>query len=245
YPVFKSFFDLPVLLSFIFLAALFGLGVYMVKQAKVKAKVKTKSLLAFSQPQPLSQPAFRLVGFGILWFFITLSVESGIIPLDRLIDEYRVYLPSVGVSIAVVTGVFLIMEKLQSLKTEKVILVLLVLATGSLAVAASQRNEVWGGNIRLWEDTAQKSPAIAVVHNNLGYIYQALNKPDKAIEQYLIAINLKPDYSEAHDNLGIAYRFHNMAYKAAEQFLIAISLKPDFAKAYNNLGVIYQDHNMA
>src|SRR5208283_4844675 len=99
YPLFNSFFDLPVLLSFVFLAALFGLGVYLVWQAKVEVKV---------------QPAFRLIGFGILWFFITLSIESSIIPLPMLIDEYRVYLPSVGLIISAVTGLFWVFSRLTT-----------------------------------------------------------------------------------------------------------------------------------
>ncbi len=40
-----------------------------------------------------------LISFGILWFFITLSVESTIIPL-HVIFEHRLYLPSVGVFIS-------------------------------------------------------------------------------------------------------------------------------------------------
>ena len=35
----------------------------------------------------------RLIAFGILWFFVTLSVESSIIPIPMIICEYRVYLP--------------------------------------------------------------------------------------------------------------------------------------------------------
>src|SRR5208283_171596 len=98
YPVYKSFFAPQVLLSFIFLACLFGFGVYLVKGKR--HKIAAQNLSSSMEPER------RLIGFGILWFFITLSVESSIIPIPEVICEYRVYLPSVGLLIAVVIAVF-------------------------------------------------------------------------------------------------------------------------------------------
>src|SRR5208283_2124905 len=235
YPVFKSFFDPQVLLSFIFLAALFLLGVYLAKGNGSKAKG--------SSPVNYS-PDLRLIGFGILWFFIALSVESSIIPLDRLIDEYRVYLPSVGMIIAVVTGAFLIKERVRLLRAGKVVLVMLVLAAGVLSVATYLRNELWADPINLWADAIEKSPGNARAHVALGNGYKTLNMPDKALEQYLIAIKLRPDFAEAHYNLGLIYQTSNMLDRAAEQYLIAIKLLPDYVEAHNNLGNIYQTLNM-
>ncbi len=220
YPVSHSFFDPQVVLSFLVLAALFGLGVYLVVRSQ-------------------SNPHLRLMGFGILWFFITLSVESSIVPLDRLIDEYRVYLPSVGVSIAVVTGVFLIKEKMRSSKTGRSILVMLVLVTGVLSVATHLRNAMWEDGIKLWEDTVKKSPVTAKAHYNLAIAYQDRNIPDKAIEQYLIVIKLNPNNVKAHYNLAVAYRNLNMPDKAIEQYLTAVRLQPYNEKTHYNLGLIY------
>jgi len=194
--------------------------------------------------RPLSDSRlFRLMGFGILWFFITISVESSIIPLIRLIDEYRVYLPSVGISIAVVTGAFLVFSRFTS-HVSRILIVLLVLATGLLSVATYRRNELWADSIKLWKDTAEKSPLNAIVHNNLGNSYQANSMLDKALEQYLIASKLSPDFVEAHNNLGTVYKLLNMPDKAMEQYLIATRLKPDDAEPHYNLGVFYQDYNM-
>ncbi len=269
YPVFKSFFDLPVLLSFVFLSALFGLGVWMIignRQWAIgdgtKAKGKEDDPLPssrfsglfsrftshVSRPFSDSRP-LRLMGFGILWFFITLSVESSIIPLPMIIDEYRVYLPSTGMIICVVTGAFWVFSRFtihvsRFTAFKRFTVVLLVLSIGVLSVATYLRNDLWKDPIRLWEDTAEKSPLIAKPHNNLGLSYQALNMPDKALEQFLIAVKLSPDYALAHYNLGNSYLAFNMNGKAIEQFQIAVNLKPDYAEAYNNLGLAYQAFNM-
>jgi len=42
----------------------------------------------------------RLIAFGIIWFFLALSVESSFIPIEDVIFEHRLYLPSIGTFIA-------------------------------------------------------------------------------------------------------------------------------------------------
>src|SRR5208283_4366576 len=228
YPLFKSFFDPQVILSFLFLAALFGLGVYLVWQAKVEGKV---------------QPAFRLIGFGILWFFITLSVESSIVPLMMIIDEYRVYLPSVGLIISAVTAVFWVLSRFTT-HVSRPLVVILVLAVVVLSGTAHLRNALWADKAKLWEDTAEKSPNKPRPHYNLGLAFQDRNMPDKALEQYLITIKLNPAASDAYNNLGLVYFSLNKPGKAIEQYLTALKLKPDDSDTYNNLGLAYSALSM-
>ncbi len=47
-----------------------------------------------------------LFSFAVFWFFITLSVESGIIPIRDALFEHRLYLPLFGLSLALAGGVF-------------------------------------------------------------------------------------------------------------------------------------------
>jgi len=263
YPLFKSFFIPQVILSFLFLASLFGLGVYLVIKTKNNSKENDSGQAGMTKKERgprhsgLSGIAsrftvhdsrsLRLIGFGILWFFITLSVESSVIPLPMLIDEYRMYLPSVGLIISSVTSFFLLERFLLSrftIHVSRFTVVSLVVAVGVLSVATHLRNDVWADNVKLWQDTAEKSPGKATVHLALGNIYQAHTMFDKALEQYMISIKLKPDYADAYNNLGNIYKFLNMPVKAMEQYLFAIELKPDFAEAHNNLGIIYKTLNM-
>ena len=241
YPVFKSFLNPQVILSFLFLSALFGLGLWL-----ILAKNRRPSPIAHS-PLPGASRPLRLMGFGILWFFITLSVESSIIPLPMLIDEYRMYLPSAGLIISAVTGFFLLVRLILSRFTIhdlRFTVVLLVFAIVSLSVATHLRNAVWGDSISLWEDTAEKSPNKPRAHYNLGNFYKSLNMPDKAMEQYLVALKLKPDDPDTHNNLGLVYFSLNMPDKAIEQYLAALKLRPEDSDAHNNLGLVYYSLNM-
>ncbi|MBF0558668.1 MAG: tetratricopeptide repeat protein, partial [Nitrospirae bacterium] len=239
YRVFKTFFEPQVMLSFLFLAAIFGLGVYLTIG---KIQIGKEKWVTF--PLPINYlPNLRLMGFGILWFFITLSVESSIIPLPNLICEYRVYLPSVGVIISVVAGAFML-KNMLSPKLGNVVLLMLVLAIGTLSVATYMRNGLWGDALKLWEDTARKSPAKAKPHFILANQYSSHSMPDKAVEQYQIAIRLQPNYPEAHSNLGTLYEALNMPDKAVEQYQIAIRLDTNCTWAHYNLGVLYKNLNM-
>ncbi len=228
YLLFKSFFDLPVMLSFIFLTTLFGLGVWMITQGKAEV--------------------FRLMGFGILWFFITLSVESSIVPLYILIDEYRVYLPSTGIIICVVTALFSFSSRFvppsPNPAASRPLMVLFALVILVLSITTYLRNELWADPIKLWEDIAAKSPGKARAHFGLGNCYKNLKMNDKALKQYLLTIKLKPDYVGAYNNLGLIYEALNMPDKAMEQYLIAINMSPGNMEAHINLGAICQEHGM-
>ena len=50
--------------------------------------------------------------------------------------------------------------------------------------------------------------------------------PTGAIEQYQIALALKPDYAEGHYNLGQAYIAKGLLDKAIEQYKTAVHLEP-------------------
>ena len=242
YPLFKSFFDPQVILSFLFLSALFGLGLWL-----ILAKNRRPSPIAHSPLPGVSRP-LRLIGFGILWFFITLSVESSIIPLPMLIDEYRVYLPSVGLIISAVTGVFLVFSRftihVSRPLVSRSLIVALVVAVAVLSVAAHMRNSLWADRTALWEDSAMKSPAKAMLHLRLGNIYLSQNMFDRAEDEFLAAVKLRPDFSGAHNNLGYIYAHKNLYSRAINELLIAISLRPDYSEAHANLGLIYQALNM-
>ena len=213
YPVYHSFLRPEVAVSAVFILAQIALALYLVlKSGKA--------------------PALRLVGFGILWFFIALSVESGIVPLPMVINEYRVYLPSAGVFIAVSAGAGL-------LPWRKTAVVVLCLITLIFSGAAYKRNSLWGSRVSLWEDTVRKSPGKTPARNNLGLAYQAEGKTDKAIEQFQAVLKIEPD-PPAHNNLGNIYSAGGRIDDAIGHYTEALRLKPDYAEARMNLGLAYK-----
>ena len=52
-----------------------------------------------------------------------------------------------------------------------------------------------------------------------------------AIEQYQIAVKLKPDHPLIHFNLGSAYKEKGLTSEAAREFETALTIKSDFTEA--------------
>ena len=255
YPLYHSFSNPQVFLSFLFLLSICGLGVYLSYRSRHNL---TSSPFANPPSPPFDKggmggfPDFRIISFGIFWFFITLSVESSIIPIRDVIFEHRLYLPSIGAITAFSMAVFYVFHFIIqrsristshfSLPTSYFFLLSAIVIV--FAIATYQRNIIWQDRVSLWEDVVKKSPNKARGHSNTGYLYDDNGLTDKAIEEYQIAIRLKPDYADAHNNLGVAYYNKGLTDKAIEEYQIAIRLKPDYIEAYYSLGAAYKDKGL-
>jgi hypothetical protein len=127
YPRYYSLFNTDVLISFLFLLVIAGSGIYLYYRYRD------------------SVPHTRVITFGVFWFFMTLSVESSIIPIVDVIFEHRVYLPAAGVFVALSVLIFSVMEKLKSRRVglHGVIVPVLVLIIVLLTGASYARNKVW------------------------------------------------------------------------------------------------------
>lgn len=227
YPIYSSFFTPQVFLSFLFLLTIFGIGAYLFHRSRI-----THSGSRY----------MRLISFGIFYFFITLSVESSIIPIRDVIFEHRVYLPSAGFFLAVITAVILIKNRINNRIADRTIIIILFLAVTVFAVTAYTRNNVWQSEITLWEDVVKKSPLKARPHNNLGIKYSNQGRLDDAIKEYLTALKLRPNYVDAHNNLGIDYYKQGRYEEAYQEFLRAVKINPNYVKARNNLALFYLKH---
>jgi tetratricopeptide (TPR) repeat protein len=161
-----------------------------------------------------------LLAFGIFWFFITLSVESSVIPLKEVIAENRLYLPSVGAALAFGALLLFVARRVAAaagggIVGRVAVPVLVVLVIGSLSAATFLRNRVWQDTLRLCEDMVRKSPNSGRVRSNLGRAYHERGWTDRAIAEYELALRLNPYLDVPHCNLAFAYREKGMFEKAA------------------------------
>ncbi len=225
YPVYYSLFEPSVLLPFLFLTVLFGLSIYLV----------------FSS----SSPSLELFGFGMLWFFLALSIESSIIPIRDVIFEHRLYLPSVGFFLSGVIGIWKGTERLTYSTAGRRLLprvsyrmVLSLSVVVIFSLATYQRNGIWKDNITLWEDVVKKAPKNIRAHNNLGVQYRAAGRLEEATRQYQITLNLNPDFAEGHNNLGAILEGQGKVDEAIDHYTLALQYKPDYLNPHMNLGLI-------
>ncbi len=222
YSLSYSLFELNTLISFLFLLSIFVAALYLLKRSW-----KTNNGYGI------------LASFGTLWFFITLSVESSIIPIRDIIFEHRLYLPSVGAIIAFSSAVFYILVHKKPNPTPLLTVCVLALIAVPLGIGAYQRNFVWKDEVTLWEDIVRKSPEKERGHTNLGLAYYHQGRLEEAAKEYTTAIQLNPDYAEAHNNLGLVYYLQGRVEEAIQEYMTALKLTRGFAKAHNNLGAAY------
>jgi len=206
YPFNTGFFEGYTPLAALFLIAIIGVGIWSVKKRPV-------------------------ITFGIFWFFITVSVESGIFPIKDALFEHRLYLPMFGFAIVVAYSVFYLLPVKRYWAI--VISILIILSFGT---ATYFRNRVWQNGTTLWLDVVSKSPHNYRAHYNLGTILYHNGEMDKAIKSYSDALRIQPDFAIAHDNLGVALVHKGKQDDAMKHFSQALRIRPKDPKILTNYG---------
>ena len=210
YPVVSSLINLPSLISLVFLAAI------IISAIRVFFK-------------------YRLVSFGILWFFLTLSPESSFVPLDDVIFEHRLYLPMVGFGFFLVSFIYYLFEN-KALKPMGVMLLIII---SCYAMLTYRRNLIWKDDSTLWNDVILKSPKKARPYNNRGLAYMDRGNIIQAVSDYTRAAAINPRYADAYNNRGVAYTQQGNFTQAISDLTQAIEIKPNYIEAYNNIGITY------
>ena len=223
YPISWTLFEARTLLSAAFLCGLIGLA------------------WRWRQRRPL-------VSYGILFFFITLSVESSIIPLPDPIFEHRLYLPSAGFFWAVTVGLVEVAGRLVAPGHEGggdrldragwlIACVALALITAATA-ATRRRNDLWRDPVALWTDVVQKSPTRARPHDNLGSAYAKAGRLQEALAEFQLAAAIDPNQAKTYNSLGNAYQRLGRLDEAETAYRRAMAIDAKLVVAITNLAFL-------
>ncbi len=189
------------------------------------------TLLIMRKRQRLSY--LVLLPFGILWFYLTISVESSFIPIPHLIFEHRLYLPSAGFFTAVSAGLYLLYRQrwLRHLVTTMAVTAIIV-----LSVLTYRRNTIWADEVLFWKDNVRKAMNTIAPHYYLARAYAKRGLYRKAIDEYNLAALLGPTYPEIH--LAMAETYEKMGYlaDARREYKKVIEMRSDDYRGYLGLG---------
>ncbi|MEE9614477.1 MAG: tetratricopeptide repeat protein [Thermodesulfobacteriota bacterium] len=232
YPLNASIFEPEVFLSFLFLFFLFGSAVYLFLRSRITHHAHG-----------------LLISFGLLWFFLTLSVESSIIPIKDPLAEHRLYLPLVGLSLSFTAALSFasgapgasggVAGRPGGGRGAWAVILVIVAA---FSFAAYTRNDVWGDEITFYTDEVRKAPGEPMVYNRLAGAYLRLGRTDEAMGLLRTALRLNPDSAKTHNNLGVAYADKGRLEEAVSEYKEALRLRPRAAGSagiHNNLGLAY------
>jgi protein O-mannosyl-transferase len=223
--VYHSVLSFPVMSSFIVLLSLLTYAIYLYYKS-------------YSQDK---YPELRLASFGIIWFFISLSVESTIIPLGELVAEYRLYIPSIGMIMAVVSLIIYVtrMSSITWALRPTVMCSVCAFVTIVLSITTFTRNSVWSSEISLWEDAACKSPGLVRPHQSLSVLYCKQDRLVDAERELLTALALEPNNMQLHNNFGQILYKKSLFNEAISEYKIVLHRDPGNAMAHYNIGNTY------
>lgn len=179
----------------------------------------------------------KIISFSIFWFFITLSVESTIIPIRDVCVEHRMYLPVASLSALLVRLVFIASKKFDIRKTHAIIFI--VVLSFLYGAKSFERNIVWQNEKTLWEDVRKKYPSLPRPYITLGSCYFKEGNYEKALEYYGKALDLEANSLHALYNIGTIYATQGQYEEATEYLERALLSKNDYLPALNNLAGIY------
>jgi len=133
---------------------------------------------------------YPLIIFAVLIYYLTHSVESGLIPLRDFAFEHRAYLPDLGLSILLAWGLLSLLDlKLPEVAVIAAIAIILV-GFASLTII---RNGQWADPIDFYQHETKMSPKKERVWAELGKVYMQQKDFDKALKSFAVALNLGRD----------------------------------------------------
>jgi len=104
----------------------------------------------------------------------------------------------------------------------------------SAALAAAERLTAGEEVLRDLLRRQPRNPELRLYHGN---ILEDLKKPEEAVAEYELAINLKSNYAEAWNNLGFTLSNMRRLDEAISAYRRALEIKPDLALTHLNLGI--------
>jgi protein O-mannosyl-transferase len=231
FPIRTEFWTAGVLLPLSVLLAVFAAGIWLLLRSR-------------------KNRAYRIIAFGIFWFFITLSVESSIIPIEDLIFEHRTYLPSAGFFLAITAGGAILLQRMAgrtvAVSHAAVVLPLsVILLLSALTVA---RNRLWQDEVAFWKDAAGKSPGKARPHRWYGValLQKEMTKQEgerntgPACAVLEEAVRLGPQEPQNHQVLAEVRMLHKQYGKALESLAQVARLRPLNPKPHVMRGEIFE-----
>lgn len=187
-----------------------------------------------------SRKKYKFLLFSSLWFSIVMLPNSNIFPINALIYEHWLYLPSVGFFVVVAWLIQRLFEK----KGFKIISIALVACLAIFYIwRTAERNKEWHDPISFYESTIRYKPDSARLHNNLAMAYIDAGREDDAIREYKMSIEIGDYYPQPHYNLSNIYLNRGDYSQAIKELKRSMEIDNDFLYSHESLAVIYFNQN--
>lgn len=172
---------------------------------------------------------------GLLWFFIALLPFSGLVPFNNIAAEHFLYIPIVGLLLAVLPHVLRAAERVE---WERLRWAAAALALACLALNA-RRSLQWQNPETIYRSTLAHNKGSFRAATNLGVERFRAGDIDGAQKFFRRALLVKGDYPVALNNMGAVTEARGDLDRAERLYRQAIDLEPDYLLARKNLAGIF------
>ena len=215
-----------------------GSGLYSVPDAYyiAPAFVALAAWLVFKFARRLN----GLIGFGFLFFAVTIAPGLQFIPIGRgIAADHFTYIPYLGLILIAAEIMLRLYDGAGTEKAKRMLIIAGAALLLALSAGARGRCLVWRDSVTLWSSALEKYPRSAVALNNRGLAYHKAGLYDRAIADFTAALAIDPRAVMFHSNRAISYAATGELDSAQSGFSRAIELDPRNAGFHNNLGNVY------
>ena len=177
-----------------------------------------------------------LISFGILFYLALLAPSTSFYPLLDFAAERRMYLPSIGFFLVLALMISRLAGSSPRAKLGALGGLLLIYSWGTY-----ERSRLWGDDLALWHDTAEKSPRKYRPLTWLGKLYDERGAVQEAAYYWRKAEKLAEPGSDDHgfllSNLGVVHAKQKDYAKAAEYYQRSLEILPKEEVIWANFAV--------
>jgi len=184
-----------------------------------------------------TQKKFRLIAYGIIFYFTAISIESSIIPINDVIFLHRTYLPNLGLALTSILLSYIILKKWNI--NQFVLISIFFICTVILSGFTFKTNLIFQTPGKVWTRVLEVSPRSLRAHTDRGRDYYENKVYDKALLDFKKAIKLAPKYANIYNDCANIYLIQKKFEKALFNYNKAIDIDPTNAFYYNNRGLLF------
>jgi len=200
----------------------------------ISAGVLLRTLIPIAIAGVALVPAVRrrvpALSLGLLWMLAALVPVSQLIPVETLIGERYLYIPSLGACLALAVAV-----TLAARGNGPILWGVIGVLTVAYAANTVHRNQYWQDNLVFWQAKTELQPGSSEAWSALGVEHAVRGQALDARNAYERALELDPDHLEALNNYAVLLLDHGLVQESLRFSSRAIQLNPEYAEALNSV----------
>ncbi len=174
--------------------------------------------------------------FGAIWFlaFLVPTLISSETPTRMAFFEFRLYLPLMGLCIALAS-----VSWEHYIKNTRVRVGIVIILVGMLAGTTVYTSRDLRDDAAFWQNAVSTSPMLARAHDGLGVSYGLHGMFNEALREHERAKELAPNDKRISNNIGVILLRLQRVSEAEAAFKDEVALNPTYVVAHHNLALTY------